>query len=842
MGLRRTYAAVFLLALTSLASEVLLTRIFDVLLWHNLSFMVISCAVFGLALGGLRDVVAPPVSSALDGNGLHRIALAFAASVWAIPLLLNAIPFSVDRASYQPLTQLGWFLLLYVVLLAPFFFMGWCLCRIFSLAPRHIQRLYGVDLAGAALGTLLLLPLLQPLGPERLLLCAALVAIVAAILLAPTARTATSIALGGIVLAVTPALLGPRYLTLALHDDKRATKSEVEHGRLEVSTWDPISQIAVLDQPPRTDAPADRGRKFISYDGGSQTSNFFPFDGDFARLRQDLPQQLMFQFWRRGVLAAHYLRRDTGHRALIVGSAGGQETKAALMYGAKHVDAVEMVGTIVRLATGRYADYIGHLFDRPGVRVHVAEGRSFLRASKTRYDVIQVFSNYTTSSIADGSGALTPTYLVTSDAFKEYFAHLAADGILQINYLFYPRVIATAADAWAADGRSEFRRHVAVTHYADQPDGLPTILIKMTPWTRAELADLQSFFAFSAVGEPSYRLVENPLDPAASFLPDAFYAGSMTAAFRNAVPYDVRPATDDRPFLRMMRRSVGPIYPDQRTGVDVMTAAALNRPLYKGWLPKDWLHLIGAAAASLFYGLIFVVVPMMSSRVARARDARPAPVLVYFAILGFAFMTLELVFIQVFIKLIGNPLYALATVITVMLIAAALGSLSSPWIAGSDGRRWGMVFAGILASGLVMWAAYPTVSTLLLTASLPVRIAATAMLIAPLAFFMGMPFPLGLLELASYPRGAVAWAWSMNGLFTTIGGVASALLSLAFGFRLTIFIALGMYALAALAFARVRQPAAVPSARLELRPQSLIPTRAITARAGTLSSPPHPGP
>ena len=83
MGMRRTYVAVFLLALTSLATEVLLTRIFDVLLWHNLSFMVISCAVFGLALGGLRDVVAAPPASALDRAGLHRLALAFAASVWA---------------------------------------------------------------------------------------------------------------------------------------------------------------------------------------------------------------------------------------------------------------------------------------------------------------------------------------------------------------------------------------------------------------------------------------------------------------------------------------------------------------------------------------------------------------------------------------------------------------------------------------------------------------------------------------------------------------------------------------------------------------------------------------
>jgi hypothetical protein len=257
----------------------------------------------------------------------------------------------------------------------------------------------------------------------------------------------------------------------------------------------------------------------------------------------------------------------------------------------------------------------------------------------------------------------------------------------------------------------------------------------------------------------------------------------------------------------------------------------LNTALYKGWLPKDWLHLIGAGAASVFYGVLFVIAPMLGSRVARAREARPAPVLIYFSILGFAFITLELVLIQVFIKLIGNPLYALGTVITVMLIAAALGSLTSARIAGADGRRWRLVFAGLLASGAALWLAYPAVSSVFLTAPLPLRIAAAALLIAPTAYFMGMPFPLGLLELANRPRGAVAWAWSMNGLFTTIGGVASALLSLAFGFRLTIFVALGMYALAGVAFAWVRQtttaPATLPTTAPA--PQGTPPLSGVTA-------------
>jgi hypothetical protein len=183
-------------------------------------------------------------------------------------------------------------------------------------------------------------------------------------------------------------------------------------------------------------------------------------------------------------------------------------------------------------------------------------------------------------------------------------------------------------------------------------------------------------------------------------------------------------------------------------------------------------------------------------------------VLIYFSLLGFAFMTLELVFIQVFSKLVGSPLYAMAAVISVMLVAAALGSLFSARLAGHDGARWGTAFAGLLAAGLMMWFAYPAVTAAMMTAPLALRIAATAALIGPVAFFMGIPFPLGLVELAKHPRGAVAWAWSMNGLFTTIGGVASALLSLGFGFRLTILLALGLYALAAVAFAWLRQTSA----------------------------------
>ena len=45
-------AAVFLLSFSSLAFEVLLTRIFSFIQWNHLSFMVISIALFGFAVSG----------------------------------------------------------------------------------------------------------------------------------------------------------------------------------------------------------------------------------------------------------------------------------------------------------------------------------------------------------------------------------------------------------------------------------------------------------------------------------------------------------------------------------------------------------------------------------------------------------------------------------------------------------------------------------------------------------------------------------------------------------------------------------------------------------------------
>jgi hypothetical protein len=69
-------------------------------------------------------------------------------------------------------------------------------------------------------------------------------------------------------------------------------------------------------------------------------------------------------------------------------------------------------------------------------------------------------------------------------------------------------------------------------------------------------------------------------------------------------------------------------------------------------------------------------------------------------------------------------------------------------------------------------------------------------MILPLAFFLGMPFPLGILAVQYKPTGTVAWAWAFNGLFTVVGGIFAAIFSVYFGFRATMMVAVGAYMLA----------------------------------------------
>ena len=170
--------------------------------------------------------------------------------------------------------------------------------------------------------------------------------------------------------------------------------------------------------------------------------------------------------------------------------------------------------------------------------------------------------------------------------------------------------------------------------------------------------------------------------------------------------------------------------------------------------------------------------------------------------LGLAFLFIEMSFIQKFILLLHHPLYSVATVMTAFLIFAGAGSWYSQQLTASKSHRqiMAMATAAIIVIGSIFLLAFPLLRDGLLTMPFAIRLTMTLITIAPLAFFMGMPFPLGLASLGMNARPMIPWAWGINGCASVISAIIATLMAMHWGFSTVIVSALLLYLLAALTF------------------------------------------
>jgi spermidine synthase len=808
----RFYIGIFLVALITLMTELVLIRVFDVILTPNLGYMTITCALFSFGLAGICVALKPALLRGNTREFLSLHALLLALSLLVMRPIMNSVPIDFLAIAKQPLTQIAAFSAIYLTLVVPFFLSGLIVTILISEHADKIRSLYFWDLTGAALGSVILVPFLPPIGPGGLLMCASALSLFVSGLWSTRRWWSIVTTLGGIVLLLVPFAHAPKYFEFEQHFEKRGVKAAKAAGKIEFSRWDPIAKIDVLPFEQQNGVGPAAKPKNIAYDGGAQGTIVYPFDGNYQKLRLGIESRdaelFKENFWSLAHLVSHYLKRDRHQKVMIIGSAGGQEVKAALMYGAAHVDAIEMVRTVVELGQMRYANYNGNVLNHPKVSVRIGEARSQLRASREKYDVIQIYSNHTTSSIASGSSAVNPVYLQTAEAYREYFEHLTDNGVLHINHYGYPRMVTTAALAWKQMGRTNFQKHVVVFEVG-VIDFLPILMVKMQPWTAEELQEVTTFLAtYPNRFRTAYKLVENPLRPKESFLAPDFYSGNLPADLAETINYRVQPATDDRPYFAFFRKRFGVEAPDPKHFMNPSMAELLNVGVVSpraSLITMDTVHLLVTGAVSLLFAGVFVVLPLGLSDVGKARWPTKTSSIVYFACLGSGFIIFELVFIQIFMHFIGSPLYAYSTVIFVLLFAAGVGSHSTGILRIDAVQRWTWPFLGILLSSVLILITQAAISHFFLGAPLVVRILVAAIIIFPLGFCLGMPFPLGILALRNQPRGAIAWAWGLNGLFTVLGGLASVMMSIFLGFRFTLVVAAGIYIVAFWCFARLRQ-------------------------------------
>ncbi len=175
--------------------------------------------------------------------------------------------------------------------------------------------------------------------------------------------------------------------------------------------------------------------------------------------------------------------------------------------------------------------------------------------------------------------------------------------------------------------------------------------------------------------------------------------------------------------------------------------------------------------------------------------------LLYFACIGAGYILIQVALIQKFVLFLGHPTYALTVIIFSMLTASGLGSYFSRRLIGAESLdRLSVALIGVAALVAVLAFVAQPVSVFGVGWPLPVKIAVTACLIAPAAFLMGMPFPIGLTRLeARFPQ-AVRWAWALNAASSVLGSAGAIFLAIYVGLRATLLIGATLY-LGALAVA-----------------------------------------
>lgn len=797
--MNKTAYGVFCIALASLLLELVLIRVFDVLWYPNMAYMIITLAVFSFGLAGVYLSIKPIQLNEKTWLWLSIATLLMAVAAIGIHFVLNRVQFNYEQLVDPNLTLslVRNFFVIYAVICAPFFLAGFVLSLVFSHYASQIRKLYFWDLIGAALGCLLLVPLLPKLGTIGILYVVAAFAVLSSCFFAKSKWWNIGVLTASTIFFVALTPLSPLHWddeirTFRPHMDKRsyATLLPFKEG----TWWDPISKVDVIDYERLNEVQGSEYTfKWIAYDGGSQTSYFYRFNGDLEQLRSEMPGNAINHFWASYLAVSHYSKRDSNSEVLVIGSAGGQEIKAALTYGAGHVDAIELVGKVVELGKTTYNDYIGGIMNHPNVDARKGEGRSFLRSSDKKYDIIQINSNHTSSSIAAGSGSMQSAYLQTVDAYKEFFSHLNDDGILHINHHVYPRMVATAAQAWKEMGRGDFRQHVLVFEASGHHDNLPTFLTRMRPWTAQEIADIRQYLS-------DFNFVVNPLQPQDSFLTDDFFTGSFPTELAAKVPYRILPPTDNKPFFNSLRKNFDTLpTEDANVFVNSSVSGLLNSQKSTG-LPTDVIHLIITAGAAILFAFVFTFVPLLFSKAGKIKWQGKGSFITYFSCLGLGFIVFELVFIQIFMKLIGYPLYTYTTVVFTFLFAAGVGSFASEKMALIEKRRPWVPFAGIVLSTLLLIVSQQWLFDQFLQFGTTVRILLSIVMIFPLAFFLGMPFPLGVLAIQNKPQGTIAWAWAFNGLFTVAGGIFCAIFAVYFGFAATMMVAVLAYVVAYLAY------------------------------------------
>jgi spermidine synthase len=838
--------AVFFLSVALIAYEIAVMRTFAVGSWSNFGSMVISIALLGFGLAGTLLTFLQKFIREKPNRWLSTSALLLMPSMALAHVFAQLVPFNPVML-VSDMGQVALIGLYYIIYAVPFFFGAAFIGVAFIALSSQIHKLYFWNMAGSGVGGFVILGCMYFFPPEILIIPLLVISFISVIFCSlrfdiETRRFHIQFS----SLFMTILIFIASFLLIITFGNIRVSEYKpISYARrfpdtaLTHHSYSPTGEMHVYTSSFFHSAPGlsdnvvlylrempRNAFKGLYIDGGGPIVIPRQLKPDEEKYLEFLP------------MAAPYELQEKP-RVLLVRLGGGASVFTALHYNSRAIKVVENDHAIVNLIKNVKAitDFNEHLLENPAVEVVSGEPRAYCATTKDLYDIVEISLIDSVGLSQTGGYSVDENYTYTVEAFEDYMRCLDENGILSItvwNRLTPPRnvpkLIATVFESLRRQGVNNPENRIFIFNVLLST---ATVLVKNSAFTPQEIAALRLFCRkmsflesyypgmqrrekdFEKIladytaqyqqedmvqtGRPDIRKNNEGISmPSATEYPDLdpddLYHFVMFWLVQNRgeelfekYVFDIRPATDDRPYYTAyLRPETMSMFFDEL-----------------GEISEEWgyLLLLGTLIQSVFFGFLIIVIPITGRWREFFRGRRGTMgVIVYFSCLGLAYMLIEIFLIQKLVFFLGDPIFSVSIVITSMLILSGLGSLFSQRF--RENRAFGVRLAagGIVAS--IVFYIFGLSPCLRLFLGLPfiLKVILSIIFIAPASFFMGVPFPSGLSALSSNRQRLLPWAWGMNGALSVSGSVIARLISISTGFIWVLCLAGALYLFAALVF------------------------------------------
>lgn len=742
-------------AWSSISVEILLTRLFSAIYFSSFTFFIISISLFGIGLSGVRFALS-------DDRQIRTEDLIFLLAISLPAVVFAVVNIKIDFIRiFDSIPNLIYLTLNFLFLIIPFFLSGTIIIRTFADHSSQISELYFFDLAGAALGAILIIPLIPSLGVIKFFIAISILLILILLLIGSSSGIAKFMQIIAVPILTAVFLLSDSFFLITPKVKKRDFIKDQKRGRIEYSSWSAINKI---DIAPFT---FNSNRKVIWLNCGTQQSWLVKRD---KNIQVSQPVK-----WTQASIPFQLTEKNS---AFIIGSAGGFEVYCALSNGFKKIVAVEMDPELCDLVKNRYSDFIGDIFHRRGVYLINDEGRTVLNGLDKKFDVIQMVNSHPKDTLLSGGFSISETYIYTTRAFGDYWDHLNSDGFLYIVHIYGERMFSTALHSLREKGIASPEKKFFIIQ---APKGFNYFFMKKGDINNKDIEVLSRFAGKREITFSPDRSKDN------------IYYRLAFGDFKKTVKdssINISPAKDSSPYLNQPNR-IGQF----KFGNNYIKGVAKEK-VYSVLKYTNYVY-ISILLITTVFSFFLIYLPLKKAGGTIGKRIVP-----YFFLIGTGYISVEIILIKIFQLLLGNPAYSISMILFSLLLFSGLGSFFSDKILKifkSNILNISIVVSSILILYSILL--FPLIYRLI---KLPLflRILITVFLTTIVGTPLGVFFPFGIKKIGDKEKRFIGWAWGANGFATVLGSVLTVIISINFNFSLVLLISSFIYFSAGLIFLR----------------------------------------